>query len=177
MCTNIDFNFKTLQWSDQLLMEQPDFIQKWISKYGFFWDIWERNFPQEPFSLGWIPRDFLRICISRIWLFLGIQPTFSPVIAAVTYLNTGKYSILPPDELRQPDTIVFDSITDDSFRRHFICHNSSTFQYRTFQGSRRFKVWDNSISKKFKRRQRIVIQWIAPSKRIWRCLKWSNFYR
>ena len=108
MCTNVDFNFKTLQWSDQLLMEQPDFIQQWTSKFGFFWDRWEGNFPYEPFI---------------------------PVIAAVTYQNTGNYSILPPDELRQPDNIFFGSITDNSFRRHFICHNSTTFKYRTFQGS------------------------------------------
>ena len=108
MCTNVDFNFKTLQWSDQLLMEQPDFIQQWTSKFGFFWDRWEGNFPYEPFIT---------------------------VIATVTYTNTGKYSILPPDELRQPDTIAFDSITDNSVQRHFICHNSSTFEYRTFQGN------------------------------------------
>ena len=108
MCTNVYFNFKTLQWSDQLLMKQPDFIQKWTSKFGFFWDRWEGNFPFEPFI---------------------------PVIATVAYINTGKYSILQPDELRQPDIIVFESISDYSFQRHFICHNSSTFEYRTFQGS------------------------------------------
>ena len=108
MCTNVEFNFKTLQWSDQLLMEQPDFIQKWTSKFGFFWDIWEGNFPYQPFI---------------------------PVIATVGYKNTGKYSILPPDELRRPDTIIFDSITDNCFQRHFVCHNNSIFQYRTFQGS------------------------------------------
>ena len=108
ICTNVDFNFTTLRWSDQLLMEQQDFIQKWISRFGAFWDVWEGNYPYQPFI---------------------------PVIATVMYQNTAKQSILHLDELRPPDTISFESITDDT-KRHFICHNTSTFEYLTFQGNR-----------------------------------------
>ena len=95
-----------MQWSDQLLMEQPDFIQKWISRFGSLWD--PMRYPYEPHI---------------------------PVIAIVMYQNTEKNSILNPEELRRPDTIDFHSITDNHSQRHFICHNSSTFEYRTFQGN------------------------------------------
>ena len=87
-------------------MEQQDFKQKWISRFGSFWDVWEGNYPYQP--------DI-------------------PVIATVKYQNTADYSILHPEELRPPDTIVFESITDDH-QGYFICHNSSTFEYRTYQG-------------------------------------------
>ena len=95
-----------MQWSDQLLMEQPDFIQKWISRFGSLWDL--MRYPYEPHI---------------------------PVIAIVMYQNTEKNEILNPEELRRPDTIDFHSITDNHSKRHFICHNSSTFEYRTFQGN------------------------------------------
>ena len=87
-------------------MEQQDSIQKWISRFGSFWDVWEGHYPYQPFI---------------------------PVIATVKYQNTKKNSILHPNELRQPDAIGFESITDDPYR-YFICHNSSTFEYRTYQG-------------------------------------------
>ena len=91
-------------------MEQQDFIQKWTSRFGSLWDFCEETFPYEPNI---------------------------PVIAIVMYQDTEKNSVLPvhPEELRRPDTIAFDSITGNYFERHFICHNSSTFEYRTFQGN------------------------------------------
>ena len=107
ICTNVDFNFQTLLWSDQLLIEQQDFIQKWISRFESFRDVWEGNYPYQPHI---------------------------PVIATVKYQNTAENKILYPDKLRQPDTIGFESITDDH-HSYFICHNSSIFEYRTFQGN------------------------------------------
>ena len=89
-------------------MEQQDFIQKWISRFGSLWDNWEGNYPYEPHI---------------------------PVIATVKYQNSEEYRILHPDKIRQPDTLAFDSITDNPHKRYFICHNSSTFEYRMYQGS------------------------------------------
>ena len=97
-----------MQWSDQLLMEQQDFIQKWTSRFGSLWDFCEETYPYEPNI---------------------------PVLAIVMYQDTEKNSVLHPKELRRPDTIAFDSITDNYFERYFFCHNSSTFEYRTFQGN------------------------------------------
>ena len=89
-------------------MKKQDFIQKWISRFGSFWDNWEGSFPYQPHI---------------------------PVIATVNYQNTWKHRNLHPEELCQPDTIAFESLSDTYIQRHFICHSSSKLEYGTFQGS------------------------------------------
>ena len=50
MCTNFEFDFDSMNWTDKNLLETENFEAKWEEKIGQFWNNpLERVFPIEPF--------------------------------------------------------------------------------------------------------------------------------
>ena len=49
MCTNLEFDFDSMNWTDNNSLENDNFVPKWEKEIGQFWNNREGFLPIEPF--------------------------------------------------------------------------------------------------------------------------------
>ena len=50
MCTNVNYDFDLMKWTDYEFMEDVIFVNKWAENFGGLWENFECVLPQQPYQ-------------------------------------------------------------------------------------------------------------------------------